>query len=220
VIQFHTDPKSPRVGILAARTLNFEKVGLGIVVNDLNRAGSVRHPQCIQTFVYKLITNKGDFIIETAYIVPNCNKNALDQFINHINNQALKHKNYILGGDLNLNQKEKVNRELIGDATALTQIIKDYTRVRTVHFKNGKNKGKDRTSKTIIDLIFNNEGAQRYTKNFGVESLWDGFDHYGVYINIDTPPAEPFKYVKTPLHPLERPEPSPQTIQEMIHTAS
>ena len=217
VIQYHSDPNSPRVGILAARTLDLARVGTGFVANDLNRQGSARFPRCIQTYVYKIFSKRGDFHIEVAYIVPNCDKNSIDRFIEHIENQAKKHKRYIIGGDLNLNQKVKENKEIINRATSLSQLIKDYTRVRTVHFTKGKNKGKDRTSKTVIDLILVNNEANNLIKSNGVEVLWDGFDHYGVTCTLDCPPVAPFKIIKTALHPLQRPTPSPDTIKLMVN---
>jgi len=204
--QYHTDVTTNRIGVIASNTLKLETVHMGVLVEQ-PRAQIDKNS--IQTFIYKIKLNNRDVYIENVYSIPKASDENVKVLTNHMENQSKLFKYYMIGGDFNLNWREKCNRDLFKD-TCMSQLVKDYTRVQNYYRDNRK-----RVSKSIIDLIFVNDNLKQFVKNVEVVQLYDKFDHKSVTVELDFPPSKFLRNIKIPLDPLQRPKLKPQNIDEI-----
>ena len=122
--------------------------------------------------------------------------------ISHLQQQQKKYNYYIVGGDFNLNWKEFKNREKFKDLH-LTQIVKEYTRVQDYKKYNKRLKiFKDRTTKSLIDLIFVSDSLRQFVKDVTYEDWYKTFDHKAVGLELEFPKTRKYRYITVPLDPL------------------
>ena len=153
--QYHTDKDINRIGVMATNTLNLSTFSKGLILNqDRERKDKV----AIQTFIYKIRIKSRDIFIENVYITPDTKNENLQKLISHLQSQSKKFKFYMVGGDFNLNWRDKKIKDLFR-SLHLHQVVKQYTRVQNYKKKIRDVDGKvikelERTSKTIIDLVY------------------------------------------------------------------
>jgi hypothetical protein len=199
---------------MATNTLNLKTVSKGLILNqDRERQDQT----AIQTFIYKIRAKSRDIFIENVYITPDTNNENLQKLIFHLQKQSKIYKYYMVGGDFNLNWKIKKNRDLFR-GLHFHQIVKKFTRVQNykkkVRDKDGNiTKEKDRTSYSLIDLVFVNDNLKPFVKEVVVEQLLDVFDHKAVTIELNFPTSEYYKTIDINLDPLQRPTPNEEQIK-------
>ena len=214
--QYHTDKDINRIGVMATNTLNLSTFSKGLILDqDRERKDKV----AIQTFIYKIRIKSRDIFIENVYITPDTKNENLQKLISHLQSQSKKFKFYMVGGDFNLNWRDKKIKDLFR-SLHLHQVVKQYTRVQNYKKKIRDVDGKvikelERTSKTIIDLVFVTDCLKPFVKSVEVEQLLDSFDHKAVTIELDFPASQYYRYVEIPLDPLKRPNPDEEQVKSI-----
>ena len=214
--QFHTDKDTNRIGVMASNTLNLTTVSKGLILNqDRLREDKT----AIQTFIYKLRAKNRDIFIENVYITPDTNNENLQKLISHLQKQSKLYKYYMVDGDFNLNWKIKKNRDLFR-SLHFHQIVKEYTRVQNYKKRVKDDDGKitkelDKTSKSIIDLVFVNDNLKPFVKGVEVEQLLESFDHKAVKVELNFPSSKYYRKIAVNLDPLQRPSPNDEQIETM-----
>ena len=220
--QYHTNPSTPRIGFIAVNTLDFEYVGIGLKIDDVNRSNIEMYKTLVASGIYK-IRSKGHILyVEVFYLVPALASEHVETVVNHLTNQVNRYKSYIGGGDMNQNWLDNNCRNFFKNIYNCNQIVRKHTRV-----SNYLRDGRSRTSKSVIDLIFCNNKIKNLIKEHGVSDMNSTtvqglreFDHFAPWIDISIPSACAYVDITIPNDPTKRPNPDPnqmETILEQIH---
>ena len=197
--KYHFDTETTRLGMITRNSVDFEYLGNGLVLEQER----VQVDQLVAQsnfYRFRLVDNR-IFEAENFYVTPDANNDSLESIGRFLNARGWTKKNYIAGGDFNINWKNVSKRSKL-KINALDQNVKEYTRIRNYETANGST----RTSKTIIDLVFTNQTVK--PKIIATEILdtrdLPFFDHNGVVLSLDFPKGRPYRDVKLPHDPFRR----------------
>ena len=204
--QTHFDPETPRLAMLCTHSTKFEYKGIGLKLDQIR----VQNDQTIvQTNLYRIIfENNMCLEAENTYVTPDIHSDKLVLTKQHFTRQSNKQISYVAGGDFNINWYNSSKKKKFKIHT-LTQNIKSATRIK--HTKNSK--GNDRTSKTMIDLIFSNQkmdskivGTEVHKMETNNEQI--KFDHFGVSVCTNYAVKHKYRDVRIPYDPFRRQNPT------------
>ena len=214
--QVHFDPLTPRLAMICTHSTNFTYKGPGILIQQAR----VQNDQtAAQSNLYRInFENNKCMEIENTYIVPDIYSDELKQVKQHFSAQSQKSISYVAGGDFNINWYES-NKKKKFKIPTLTQNVTSPTRI-----KHTKRNGRDRVSKTLIDLIFSNEKMDfnivessilkpdtSFLSSNAQNSLT--FDHFGVTLSTNFKFKHKYRDVLIPHDPFRRPDPTEQQKQ-------
>ena len=82
----------------------------------------------IQTFTYKIKIKNRTIYVENLYCIPKASDENIEVLTRHMENQSKLYKYYMIGGDFNLNWKDKKVRDLFKthQCPNLSKIIREY----------------------------------------------------------------------------------------------
>ena len=198
---YHFDPSLRRIGVITNLLVDIKTVGVGL---KLEQCRTQRDKTAVQSFLYKINIGNHLVYLENVYAIPGLSPHNIRNLVSHIDDQAKKYQNYMVGGDMNLNWKEEKNREYFLECSSLKQRVTALTRVRD--YRKG---GHDRTSKTMIDLIFCNNKLNLLCHKVKVKIISKLFDHKAVFAGIIGKSHNYYKDVTYYKNPYNRPVPTP-----------
>ena len=215
--QTHFDQDTPRLAMICTHSTKFEYKGPSLNLKAIR----VQVDQTVaQSNLYRInFQNNRCFEVENTYIVPDILSNDLNLVKQHFIRQSNKSVSYVAGGDFNLNwftsKKSKFKIPL------LTQNVSAPTRIQHM-IRNGR----DRTTKTLIDLIFTTDKMNLNVTDCSIlKPLPSGFDHFGVTLSTNFRVKHKFRDVPVPYDPFRRPEPTDEQrtliskeIDDLVHT--
>ena len=195
----HFDPSVRRIGVITNLLVEIKTVGIGLKLEQLR---TQRDKTAVQSFVYEVKIGCYTVFIENVYAVPDLSPHNTRKLVSHVDDQAKKYPYYMVGGDMNLNWKDDKNREYFLECSSLTQRVNNLTRICKYRKNN-----QDRTSKTIIDLIFCNNKLNQLCHTVKVKVISKLFDHKSVYAGIVGKSYNYYKDVTYFKNPYNRPVP-------------
>ena len=205
---FHFEPSLRRIAIIASKLTEIKSVGTGIKIDQDSRVQ--KDKTAVQSFVYKVMVGKTTIHIENIYAVPGLSAFNSRKLCSHLDDQAKKYPDYIVGGDMNMNWLNDKTRDFFLECSSLRQKISNFTRIsRSVRNDNF------RTSKTIIDLIFCNTKVDQISHSPKSKKLSKLFDHHAVSIGLAEKSYNFFRDVVYYKNPLNRPIPKPAQVADI-----
>ena len=118
--QHHVDPSTNRIGLIAANTVDFSYIGLGI---RLEQERTQTDKTAVQSNVYRINASNGHTVhIENFYIVPDAKPEIIRYVAEHLDRQANRFKIYIAGGDFNINWKSYKQKEQLCLSVAKNEV--------------------------------------------------------------------------------------------------
>lgn len=215
LFQYHIPEETPRLAVYAVNTAKISPVGPGFIIKGPKKDHNGREFEATfcQSYIYEIELHNRKLHVENFYLLPPVSTDTVEKVRDHLDFQSFKYDNYLAGGDFNLNFKEKTIRDKFKKHSSYNQIIKKPTRIGPVMKKNRETGVMEYFEKneTIIDLIFENNGASKLRTKFGLKDLKSAkanFDHKCVYAEIGPPNLKYYTTVKDIKSPLERPIPN------------
>ena len=209
--QYHFDPATPRLAMICRQSMNFEYKSIGKIIEQPERIFDDK--TCFQSNLYRFNVRNLVFEAENCYMLPDTFSQHIETVRDHFYEQGDRSVPYFCGGDLNINWLNTAKKNKLKNPN-LKQIVTDFTRVRKYFHQKSNSQ---RTSKTIIDLIFANQTGQNRVVNTEImktENL-PFFDHNGVILKLDFKPQKPYKDVRIPIDPFRRPDPTESQLDQI-----
>ena len=209
--KYHFDPETPRLAMICRQSVQYDYKGIGKVLQQPERV--FEDKTCFQSNIYRIQVRNLVFEIENCYMLPDVLSQHIETVKDHFYQQANRSIPYFCGGDMNINWLNSAKKSKLKNPN-LKQLVTEYTRVRKYFHQKSNSQ---RTSKTIIDLIFGNQAGQNRvicTEIMKTENL-PFFDHNGVILNLDFKPGEPYKDVEIPIDSFRRPEPDESQFEQI-----
>ena len=145
-----SSPEATRVGLMIPKFLEKKIEIIDIFCIDQKRNRKSQHVCEIATF--RIILQNCTIHVSVVYIAPDANAASHVSLMDQILDYSRRFKNYIALGDFNRDLSNPANQRFYDTHTGgiLTQMVKSPTRVKTI----SQSDGTQRTSSTIIDLVF------------------------------------------------------------------
>lgn len=222
--QYHYDPATcRRLAVVASNLVDLTPIGPGLI---LSQDRIQKDKTAVQTYLYKITIigkDKQKHIIyfENVYAIPSLTPINQERLHEFLSDRPLQYKNYVVGGDFNLNWLKAEVRDMFESVGGLTQQVHDITRIceyeRVINDVITKQQ-----SKSIIDLIFTSQPlasrckkvfAKNIPKNTSDKSA--SFDHKAVICHLNFPSLHYYRDITYHPNPHNRPTPTDAQISSI-----
>ena len=219
--QYHYDPSTcRRLAVISSNLVDMQPIGPGLI---LHQDRVQKDKTAVQTYLYQITinVNKQKHVIhfENVYSIPSLSPLNKERLHDHLSDRPLQFKNFVVGGDFNLNWLSVEVRNLFESVGGMTQQVHEATRV-CEYEKIINGTAVKKKSESIIDLIFTSRSIlpkckKVYAKKIPKESSDKSatFDHKAVICELNFPCLHYYREITYYPNPHNRPPPTEKQIK-------